>query len=301
MAAYDKADLERRMHGAVEALKHDLQGLRTGPCLRPACSIPLSVEVYGSAHAAQPGRAPLSRTGAAPAVGPGLGQVQCRPGRQGDPIGRARPQPDRRWADAPHPDPRSDRGAPQGTRQARQPICRERRGSPHATSAATATTISKTDEKKGEISEDERKRSETEVQKLTDSDDRRYRCRRCRQGKGNPGQVSPASASPMPDVGGSGSGRSAPCRYYHGRQWPLGEEATCCRALRAIAPEWKRYATRSSAAGETRYRGADAFTLSRPRTGGVPRPRLRILMGLLRFYLRREVVDLDQATMCDWS
>ncbi|HEY1145358.1 MAG TPA: ribosome recycling factor, partial [Allosphingosinicella sp.] len=30
MAAYDKADLERRMHGAVEALKHDLQGLRTG-------------------------------------------------------------------------------------------------------------------------------------------------------------------------------------------------------------------------------------------------------------------------------
>ena len=30
MAAYDKADLERRMHGAVEALKHDLTGLRTG-------------------------------------------------------------------------------------------------------------------------------------------------------------------------------------------------------------------------------------------------------------------------------
>ena len=30
MAAYDKADLERRMHGAVEALKHDLSGLRTG-------------------------------------------------------------------------------------------------------------------------------------------------------------------------------------------------------------------------------------------------------------------------------
>ena len=30
MAAYEKADIERRMHGAVEALKHDLQGLRTG-------------------------------------------------------------------------------------------------------------------------------------------------------------------------------------------------------------------------------------------------------------------------------
>ena len=30
MAKYDKADLERRMHGAVESLKHDLAGLRTG-------------------------------------------------------------------------------------------------------------------------------------------------------------------------------------------------------------------------------------------------------------------------------
>ncbi|HZV56317.1 MAG TPA: ribosome recycling factor, partial [Sphingobium sp.] len=30
MARYDKADLERRMAGAVEALKHDLSGLRTG-------------------------------------------------------------------------------------------------------------------------------------------------------------------------------------------------------------------------------------------------------------------------------
>ena len=30
MAAYDKSDLERRMAGAVEALKSDLAGLRTG-------------------------------------------------------------------------------------------------------------------------------------------------------------------------------------------------------------------------------------------------------------------------------
>ena len=30
MAKYDKADLERRMHGAVESLKSDLAGLRTG-------------------------------------------------------------------------------------------------------------------------------------------------------------------------------------------------------------------------------------------------------------------------------
>ena len=30
MAKYDKADLERRMRGAVEAFKQDLSGLRTG-------------------------------------------------------------------------------------------------------------------------------------------------------------------------------------------------------------------------------------------------------------------------------
>ena len=43
-----------------------------------------------------------------------------------------------------------------------------RRASLSATSAATGWTTLKNDEKKHEISEDERKRLETEVQKLTD-------------------------------------------------------------------------------------------------------------------------------------
>ena len=30
MPAYDKNDIQRRMQGAVESLKHDLAGLRTG-------------------------------------------------------------------------------------------------------------------------------------------------------------------------------------------------------------------------------------------------------------------------------
>jgi len=30
MPAYDKGDIQRRMHGSVEALRHDLGGLRTG-------------------------------------------------------------------------------------------------------------------------------------------------------------------------------------------------------------------------------------------------------------------------------
>ena len=47
MAKYDKADLERRMKGAVESLKHDLSGLRTGRA-NTALLEPITVEVYGS-------------------------------------------------------------------------------------------------------------------------------------------------------------------------------------------------------------------------------------------------------------
>ena len=47
MPAYNKADLERRMHGAVESLKYDLGGLRTGRA-NTALLDPINVEVYGS-------------------------------------------------------------------------------------------------------------------------------------------------------------------------------------------------------------------------------------------------------------
>jgi ribosome recycling factor len=45
--AYDKNDLERRMKGALETLKHDLTSLRTG---RANASMldPVTVEVYGA-------------------------------------------------------------------------------------------------------------------------------------------------------------------------------------------------------------------------------------------------------------
>ena len=45
--ATDTADLKRRMHGAVEALKHDLVGLRTGRA-STALLDPIQVEVYGA-------------------------------------------------------------------------------------------------------------------------------------------------------------------------------------------------------------------------------------------------------------
>src|SRR3712207_2644987 len=47
MPAYNKADIQRRMHGAVEALKHDLGGLRTGRASTTLLD-PVNVEVYGS-------------------------------------------------------------------------------------------------------------------------------------------------------------------------------------------------------------------------------------------------------------
>ena len=47
MPKYDKADIERRMHGAVESLKHDLSGLRTGRA-NVALLDPVMVDVYGS-------------------------------------------------------------------------------------------------------------------------------------------------------------------------------------------------------------------------------------------------------------
>ena len=43
----DKSDLQRRMHGAVEALKHDLGGLRTGRA-STALLDHITVEVYGA-------------------------------------------------------------------------------------------------------------------------------------------------------------------------------------------------------------------------------------------------------------
>src|SRR3546814_18294812 len=47
MASYNKADLERRMAGAVESLRHDLGGLRTGGASTSLLD-PIKVVVYGA-------------------------------------------------------------------------------------------------------------------------------------------------------------------------------------------------------------------------------------------------------------
>ena len=68
MAAYDKNDIQRRMSGALEALKHDLGGLRTGRA-STALLDPIQVEVYGA-------NMPISQVATVSAPEPRLLSVQ---------------------------------------------------------------------------------------------------------------------------------------------------------------------------------------------------------------------------------
>ncbi len=166
MPAYDKADLERRMHGAVEALKHDLIGLRTG---RASVNLldPVNVEVYG-AHM------PLNQAATVTAPEPRMLSVQVWDRSNVGPVDKAirsaglglNPIVDGQTLRIPIPDLTEERRkelaklAGQYAEKARVAARNVRRDGMDAL---------KTDEKKHEISEDDRKRREIEVQKLTDS------------------------------------------------------------------------------------------------------------------------------------
>ena len=165
MAKYDKADLERRMKGAVEALKHDLSGLRTGRA-NTALLDPITVEVYG-AHM------PLNQVATVSAPEPRLLSVQVWDKSNIGPVEKAirsaglglNPINDGNNIRLPIPDLTEERRkelaklAHQYAEKARVAIRNVRRDGMDALKA---------DENKKEISEDDRKRGETEVQKLTD-------------------------------------------------------------------------------------------------------------------------------------
>lgn len=166
MPAYDKADLERRMHGAVESLKSDLIGLRTG---RASVNLldPVTVEIYGA-------QMPLNQAATVTAPEPRMLSVQVWDRSNVGPIDKAirsaglglNPIVDGQTLRIPIPDLTEDRRkelaklAGQYAEKARVAVRNVRRD---------GMDNLKTDEKKGEISEDDRKRRETEVQKLTDS------------------------------------------------------------------------------------------------------------------------------------
>ncbi|PLK25681.1 ribosome recycling factor [Novosphingobium sp. TH158] len=165
MAKYDKADLERRMQGAVESLKHDLAGLRTGRANTTLLE-PITVEVYG-AHT------PLNQVASISAPEPRMLSVQVWDKSNIGPVEKAirsaglglNPINDGNTLRLPIPDLTEERRkelaklAGQYAEKARIAIRNVRRD---------GMENLKADEAKKEISEDDRKRAETEVQKLTD-------------------------------------------------------------------------------------------------------------------------------------
>jgi ribosome recycling factor len=166
MPAYDKADIERRMNGAVESLKHDFAGLRTGRA-STALLDPVTVEVYG-AHM------PLNQVATVSVPEPRMLSVQVWDKSNIGPVEKAirsaglglNPINDGNTLRLPIPDLTEERRkelvklAGQYAEKARIAVRNVRRDGMDSL---------KTDEKKGVYSEDERKRLETEVQKLTDA------------------------------------------------------------------------------------------------------------------------------------
>ena len=165
MPKYDRTDLERRMKGAVEALRQDLSGLRTG---RASVGFldPVMVEVYGS-------QMPLNQVATVSAPDPRMLSVQVWDKSNIGPVEKAirsaglglNPINDGNMLRLPIPDLTEERRkelaklAHQYAEKARIAIRNVRRDGMDAL---------KTDEAKKEISEDDRKRGESEVQKLTD-------------------------------------------------------------------------------------------------------------------------------------
>ena len=159
------ADLKRRMHGALDALKHDLGGLRTG---RASIALldPVQVEVYGS-------HMPLNQVATVSTPEARMLSVQVWDRSNVQPVEKAirsaglglNPITDGQVIRLPIPELTEERRKElaklvgQYAEKARVAVRNVRRdGMDHL----------KQDEKKHEISEDERKRLEHEVQKLTD-------------------------------------------------------------------------------------------------------------------------------------
>ena len=165
MAKYNKADIERRMAGAVESLKGDLAGLRTG---RANTSLldPVVVEVYGAMM-------PLNQVATVSAPEPRMLSVQVWDKANLTPVEKGiakanlglNPMIDGQTLRLPLPDL---------TQERRKELAKLAGG--YAENAKIAIRnvrrdgmeALKDDEKKKDIGEDERKRGEDEVQKLTD-------------------------------------------------------------------------------------------------------------------------------------
>ena len=165
MAKYDKGELEKRMKASMEALKHDLSGLRTGRA-NTALLDTITVEVYGA-------RMPLNQVATVSVPEPRMLSIQVWDKSNVQSVEKAvrssglglNPMMDGTNIRLPIPDLTEERRKElakltgQFAEKARIAIRNVRRD---------GMDDIKTDENKKEISEDDRKRLETEVQKLTD-------------------------------------------------------------------------------------------------------------------------------------
>lgn len=165
MAKYDKADIERRMAGAVESLKSDLGGLRTGRANTTLLD-PVVVEVYGAMM-------PLNQVATVSAPEPRMLSVQVWDKANLTPVEKGiakanlglNPMIDGQTLRLPLPDL---------TQERRKELAKLAGGYAEQAKIAIRNVRRdgmedlKADEKKKEIGEDERKRGEDEVQKLTD-------------------------------------------------------------------------------------------------------------------------------------
>jgi ribosome recycling factor len=166
MAKFDKSDLERRMNGAVESLKHDLSGLRTGRA-HSGLLDPVTVDVYGS-------NMPINQVASVSAPEPRMLSVQVWDKANVAAVDKAirsaglglNPIMDGQTLRLPIPEMTQERRkelsklAGQYAEKARIAVRNVRRDGMDSL---------KIDENKKEISEDERKKLETETQKITDA------------------------------------------------------------------------------------------------------------------------------------
>jgi len=158
-------DLKRRMHGALDALRHDLTGLRTGRA-STALLDPVNVEVYGATM-------PLNQVATVSTPEARMLSVQVWDRSNVQPVEKAirsaglglNPITDGQMIRLPIPELTEERRKElaklvgQYAEKARIAVRNVRRD---------GMETLKEDEKKKDISEDERKRKEDEVQKLTD-------------------------------------------------------------------------------------------------------------------------------------
>lgn len=165
MSSYDKADLERRMRGAVETLKSDLSGLCTGRASTTLLD-PIVVEVYGA-------NMPLNQVATVTAPEPRMLSVQVWDRANAHAVEKAlrssglglNPIAEGQIIRLPIPELTEERRkelaklASQYAEKARVAVRNVRRDGMDSLKKA---------EKDGEISQDDHKRRADEIQKLTD-------------------------------------------------------------------------------------------------------------------------------------